>query len=123
MILLLKFFKNSQCFTIKGEIDLSELKYPAMTVCSKNSVKYALAERLGNYLDPDQDLPEEFISMRNEFLKCAAGMEYEDINAKDQQKLCLDAKKTRRKRFSLSEIKPPKPNTKLALGCKVNNSI
>ena len=104
---------------------LSELKYPAMTVCSKDSVKYALAERLGNYLDPEKYLPEEFISLRAEFMKCAAGMEYEYVDDKDQQKSCLDDKKTRRKRFtfSLSDNNPkPATPTKLALGCKVYNT-
>ena len=109
--------------SLKGEVHLSELKYPAITVCSKDSVKYALAERLGNYLDPEQDLPEEFISLRNEFMKCAVGMEYEPIDAKKQGKSCIVDNKTRRKRFSLSNLKPkPTTTTKLALGCKVHDS-
>lgn len=33
------------------ETKLSELKYPAMTICSKASTKYAIAERMGNYLN------------------------------------------------------------------------
>ena len=107
--------------SLKGEVHLSELKYPAITVCSKDSVKYALAERLGNYLDPEQELPEELISLRNEFMKCAVGMEYEHIDAKKQNKSCIDDNKTRRKRFLF--IKPkPTPTTKLALGCKVHDS-
>ena len=38
-------------------IDLSEVEYPAITVCSEQTTKYAFAERLGNYLDPNVVLP------------------------------------------------------------------
>ena len=109
----------SMFHSLKGEVHLSELKYPAITVCSKDSFKYALAERLGNYLDPEQDLPEKLISLRNEFMKCAIGMEYEHIDAEKQEKSCIDDNKTRRKRFSIFKPKPT-TTTMLALGCKVD---
>ena len=38
--------------TTKVDVDLSQLQYPAITFCSEGSTKYAIAERLGNYIDP-----------------------------------------------------------------------
>ena len=35
-------------------IDLSDVDYPAITICSEQTTKYALAERLANYLDPQK---------------------------------------------------------------------
>ena len=36
----------------------------------KGSPKYAVAERLGNYLNSEFELPGEFKSLSNELLKC-----------------------------------------------------
>ena len=38
-------------------MDLSEVDYPAITICSEQTTKYAFAEQLGNYLDPNKVLP------------------------------------------------------------------
>ena len=35
----------------KIDYELADVSYPAITVCSKGSTKYAIAERLGNYID------------------------------------------------------------------------
>ena len=37
--------------TTKVDVDLSQLQYPAITFCSDGSTKYAIAERLGNYMN------------------------------------------------------------------------
>ena len=37
--------------TTKADVDLSQLQYPAITFCSDGSTKYAIAERLGNYMN------------------------------------------------------------------------
>ena len=42
--------KNPITFT-NLEVKLSDMKYPAMTICSKTSTKFAIAERMGNYLN------------------------------------------------------------------------
>ena len=42
--------KNPITFT-SLDVKLSDLKYPAMTVCSETSTKFAIAERMGNYLN------------------------------------------------------------------------
>ena len=51
-----------------------ELKYPAITICPKISTKYAIAERLGNFIDPLK-LPEELLSLRQEFFMCTTSDE------------------------------------------------
>ena len=56
---------------IQGDIEKNDLKYPAVTVCPKVSTKYAITERLGNFLDP-MNLPDELVSLRHDFLMCAA---------------------------------------------------
>ena len=43
---------ENNTFTIRStNAKLSDLKYPAMTICSKASNKFAIAERMGNYLN------------------------------------------------------------------------
>ena len=58
---------------IQGDSNTLELKYPAVTICPKVSTKYAIAERLGNYIDP-MNLPKELLSLRQDFLLCATGL-------------------------------------------------
>ena len=57
---------------IQGNSEKTDLKYPAVTICPEVSTKYAIAERLGNLVDP-MNLPEELLSLRHNFLMCAAG--------------------------------------------------
>ena len=57
----------------QGDSNTLELKYPAVTICPKVSTKYAIAERLGNYIDP-MNLPKELLSLRQDFLLCATGL-------------------------------------------------
>ena len=60
----------------KGNIKLSDLEYPAITVCSKGTTKYAIAERLGNFMDPKFGLTEDLRSIRNEILLYVMGLRY-----------------------------------------------
>ena len=50
-----------------------QLPYPAITICPKVSTKYAIAERLGNFLNPSK-LPEELLSLRESFFLCGSGL-------------------------------------------------
>ena len=52
----------------QGKMDLSEVEYPAITICPPGSTKYAIAERLGNYLDPSFIEREKFLSLANKYL-------------------------------------------------------
>ena len=94
----LKLWKEKSTIITKGNFELSELNLPAITICSKGSTKYAIAERLGNYLNPDLKIPKEFRSLRKEFLVCAT-----NGNEGDYRESCL------------------LNNTKPELGCKVIN--
>ena len=55
---------------MEGDLTLSQLKYPAISITPSGSTKYAIAERLGNYLEPKK-LPKNFRLVRNLLLKCA----------------------------------------------------
>ena len=68
-------WEESPSILIQGDTETKELKYPAVTICPKISTKYAIAERLGNYIDPLK-LPEELLSLRHDFLKCAIQLSY-----------------------------------------------
>ena len=63
-------WEESPSVIIQGKLDSADLKYPAVTICPKFSNKYAIAERLGNFIDPN-NLPEELLILRQEFFMCA----------------------------------------------------
>ena len=68
----MKLSEDGASVLIQGNSEKMNLKYPAVTVCPKVSTKYSIAERLGNLIDP-MNLPEELLSLRQDFLMCAAG--------------------------------------------------
>ena len=46
--------------TVRREkLSLADIEYPAITICSEQTTKYAFAERLGNYIDPEKELPHD----------------------------------------------------------------
>ena len=58
----------------KKHMKLSDLKYPAMTICTEGSTKLSIAERLGNYLDTSQKIRVKLIFefriwFKHQFLK------------------------------------------------------
>ena len=54
-------------------VKLSDIPIPAVTFCSQSTTKFAIAERLGNYLNPDDDLPDELIEIRDVMIKYLLG--------------------------------------------------
>ena len=66
--------ENASIIT-KGHVDLSNLKYPAISICPQSITKYAITEELGNYLKADMFLPEFFAGVRKDLLMCATGMD------------------------------------------------
>ena len=64
-------WRENPKFITEGNVELSELDYPAVTICSEGSTMYGVAERLGNYLIHETDLPNELLSIRNQFFMCA----------------------------------------------------
>ena len=55
---------------IQGDTDAIDLKYPVVTICPKVSTKYGIAERLGNYIDPN-NLPDKAMLLKREMFKCS----------------------------------------------------
>ena len=51
------------------QLKLSEIQSPAITFCSPSSTKFAIAERLGNYLNAEHNIPDQFIKIREVLLK------------------------------------------------------
>ena len=51
------------------KLQLSDIPYPAITFCSQSSTKFAIAERLGNYLNSDYGLPDHLLESREVLLK------------------------------------------------------
>ena len=62
-------WEKSPLVLIQDNIDEKLLKYPAVTICPKVSTKYGIAERLGNYIDPNK-LPEKALLLKKELFKC-----------------------------------------------------
>ena len=54
-------------------VKLSDIPIPAITFCSQSSTKFAIAERLGNYLSPDKNLPDELIEIREVMIQYLTG--------------------------------------------------
>ena len=61
-----KLWNESPWLTTRAHVHLSEVKYPAITFCSDGATKYAIAERLGNYIDPlkTMNLSEDFVHLK-----------------------------------------------------------
>ena len=66
-------WQESASVLIQDNNETLNLKYPGVTICPKVSTKYAIAERLGNFIDP-LNLPKELLSLRHDFLICASGV-------------------------------------------------
>ena len=53
----------------KNDMELNEINYPAMTICSQTSTRYAIAERIGNYINPE-NIPKELLSLLDRMKMC-----------------------------------------------------
>ena len=60
-------------------INLPEMKYPAMTLCYDGFTKYGIAERLGNYFDPNFPLPNEFKDILKKIIDRTLNFKLTDI--------------------------------------------
>ena len=65
-----KVWENNPSIITQANMDLSEIPYPAISVATSGTTKYAIAERLGNFVDPNK-LPKEFKDMRTLLVECA----------------------------------------------------
>ena len=77
----------------KIDYELADVSYPAITVCSKGSTKYAIAERLGNYIDSSKvrvkDFPVNLLLLYAASMKeITEGFDYSE----DYKALCVEGK-------------------------------
>ena len=96
----------------KANVDLMDLKYPAVTFCSKGAAKFGIAERLGNFYNPKMDLPSEFLSLRKDLAICSTGIDdyFKDWKIEDFEDKC-QTNSIRRKRSAWNLFnKPTKEN-------------
>ena len=55
-----------------ANLKLSDVNYPAISFCSRAANKYGIAERFGNYLNPEAHLDHEFLSwVRKVAMNCS----------------------------------------------------
>ena len=78
----------------KIDYELADVSYPAITVCSKGSTKYAIAERLGNYIDSSKvrvkDFPVNLLLLYAASMKeITEGFDYSE----DYKALCVEGNK------------------------------
>ena len=66
----LEVWKNNPSIVSKGNVDLSEIDYPAITIAPSGITKFAIAERLANYLKPEK-IPKELNQIKSLLFKCA----------------------------------------------------
>ena len=71
------FWNENPILTTRQMVKLSDMPLPSMTFCHKGLHKYGPVEQLGNYIDPEKEIPKEVIAIRNEFIKA----QYEKIKA------------------------------------------
>ena len=50
-------------------MNLDQIDYPGITICSQTSTRYSIAERLGNYIDP-QNMPTELVALQERMKMC-----------------------------------------------------
>lgn len=63
-------WRNNPSIISRASMNLSELKYPALSIATPGSTKYAIAERLANFIKPNS-LPSKLREIRSLLLKCS----------------------------------------------------
>ena len=58
----IKLWNENKIVISPAATKLSDIKYPAVTFCSPSANKYGVAERLGNYLNPNIKVNHEFLT-------------------------------------------------------------
>ena len=102
-------FDGNSSIMSRIDVKLSDLNYPAMTICPLGTTKYAIAERLGNYLDENSDFLEKFPSLKG-ITSCIIPLTSTDcrvnfLGYRSYYEECL---------------KPRKKHSHVPVGCKVN---
>ena len=53
----------------KNYMKLDQIDYPGITICSQTSTRYSIAERLGNYINP-QNIPTGLVNLQERMKMC-----------------------------------------------------
>ena len=70
-----KLWKENKIIISNAAMDLSEVDYPSITFCSERGYKYGVAQRLGNYLNPDKKINNQLLAwIRKATLMCAISL-------------------------------------------------
>lgn len=72
-------WKHNPSIISKANLDLRQIDYPAISISVPGVTKYALAERLGNYIQPKK-LPIQIRKLRNLLWKCSTPISSDKIN-------------------------------------------
>ena len=65
-------WNNNKIIISKSNMDLSDVEYPAITFCSNKGYMHGVVDRLGNFIDPDKKVKNEFLAkIRKSLVKCA----------------------------------------------------
>ena len=65
----LDYWQENPSLVTKEILTLSDMPLPSITFCHKGFQKYGPVETLANFIHPDEKVPKEVLSIRNEFLK------------------------------------------------------
>ena len=68
-------WKENKIIVSNAVIDLSEIDYPSVTFCSERGYRYGIAQRLGNYLNPDRNMNNQLLAwIRKATIECAISL-------------------------------------------------
>ena len=62
-------WRDNPTLVTKENRRLSDMPLPSVTFCHKGLQKYGPVEQLSNLIDPEKNVPNEIVAIRNEFLK------------------------------------------------------
>ena len=113
-----KLWSDNPTIITKTNVDLSDIVFPAITIVPPGSTKFAIAERLGNYIDP-KNLPESASKLVNIYLKCLTIYKLATEITDDGTQTYLENDLF--DEYSYNCLFPHKPSPHQRDGCKVSN--
>ena len=76
-------WNNNNIFISKAKMTLADIDYPAVTFCSPRANKFGVGERLGNYIDPNAKVTNQFLTwLRKSAIECSIDrkVSYDNLN-------------------------------------------
>ena len=69
VVIQLGFWNDNPILITRQMVKLSDMPLPGLTFCHKGLQKYGAVERLANFIDSNKEVPEDALSIRNEFIE------------------------------------------------------